>query len=69
MKDIRIHAKNANNLCSIKPIDQTYEDKIYLTDLFEKLYERTGCLYVELKRPNYPHAVDLREFSMPFDNL
>jgi len=63
MKDIRIHSNHANNLCSIKPINQMYEDKIYLIYLFENLYKLTGCLYVALNRPNYPKGQFAKRFE------
>ena len=51
MKDVIIHTECENNLYSIKPVNQSYEDKIYLTDLFESLYNLTGCIFVGLYRP------------------
>ena len=63
MRDIRIHSSHANNLCSIKPINQSYEDKIYLIYIFENLYKLTGCLYVDLIRPNYPKGQFAKRFE------
>jgi hypothetical protein len=63
MKDVIIHTECENNLCSIKPVNQSYEDKIYLTDLFESLYKLTGCIFVDLNRPNYDEELFVNRFE------
>jgi hypothetical protein len=54
MKKIRIRANEHNNLLSIKPVEDTFFDRVYLKSIITDLFKLTqGCLFIECSRPNF----------------
>lgn len=53
MKDIKIHDIDHNNLCSIKSVEKGYSDKQYFFSILSRLFNLTGHLFVQARRPYY----------------